>query len=74
MKFRVIDNKTNLDWYAGTDLSKEDWVSKELCYTDIEGFAIEEDGTLVLLDECGKYVYPPEGRFTIHWIMDTDIL
>jgi len=71
MKFKVIDNKTNLEWYF-SEISKEDWVRKELIWMDLEGFAVEEDGTLVLLDECGRYVYPPEGRFSIHWIMDTD--
>ena len=43
---------------------KEDWANG-LMYCDMEGFAIEEDGTLLLLDECGKHAYCPEGRFKI---------
>ena len=42
----------------------EDW-AKHLCYCDMEGFAIQEDGTLILTDECGKFAYCPEGRFLV---------
>lgn len=46
----------------------EDW-AKGLTYCDMEGFAVMEDGTLLLLDECGSYRYPPEGRFVVRWIV-----
>lgn len=26
---------------------------------DIEGFALQEDGTLLLWDECGRFAYVP---------------
>ena len=62
--FLVIDTQTN----ASADLRKialeEEW-AKDLMYCDMEGFAITEDGYLILLDECGKYAYCPTGRFSI---------
>ena len=63
MKFRVIDRQTG----QPADLEKialEDW-AKRLTYCDMEGFAIAEDDCLLLLDECGKYAYCPEGRFEV---------
>lgn len=62
--FDVVDTKTgeypDLERIALT----EDW-AKHLMYCDMEGFAIEEDGTLLLLDECGRQACCPEGRFEI---------
>jgi hypothetical protein len=51
---------------------REKWANS-LCYSDIDGFAIDEDGNLILLDECGRYCYPPVGRFECrlqenHWL------
>ena len=64
--FTVIDNQTG----KKPDLEKialeEKWAS-ELVYCDMEGFAIEEDGCLLLLDECGQHAYCPEGRFTVQF-------
>lgn len=40
---------------------------KNLIYCDMEGFAIQEDGSLILMDECGKYEYCPIGRFEVKW-------
>lgn len=64
MKFRVIDRKTG----KAPDLEKialeEEW-AKGLIYCDMEGFAVCEDGVLMLLDECGSFRYCPEGRFRI---------
>lgn len=62
--FDVIDTKTGEYPDLWEIALKEDW-AKHLIYCDMEGFAIEEDGTLLLLDECGKHAYCPEGRFTI---------
>ena len=51
MKFDVIDPKTgkypDLEHIALT----EDW-AKGLMYCDMEGFCINEDGNLLLMDEC----------------------
>lgn len=67
--FSVIDNKTGKEADLYKIALKEKW-AKGLMYCDMEGFAIEEDGTLILLDECGRHTYCPEGRFTI--IMDEE--
>ncbi len=64
MTFSVIDNKTGKIADVEDIALKEEW-AKELIYCDMEGFAIEEDGSLVLLDECGGVAYCPDGRFTI---------
>ena len=31
----------------------------------MEGFAITQEGMLILLDECGKYTYCPDNRFKV---------
>jgi len=62
--FDVIDTKTGEYPDLWEIALKEDWADG-LMYCDMEGFAIEEDGTLLLLDECGKHAYCPEGRFKI---------
>lgn len=56
MKFKVIDNKTGKEADPYEIALHEDW-AKGLCYCDMEGFAITEDGSLVLMDECGHVVY-----------------
>ena len=33
----------------------------------MEGFAMFEDGSLVLLDECGNWRCPPADRFVVKW-------
>lgn len=66
MKFTVIDKLTGKEAVPETIALKEPW-AKNLIYCDMEGFAIEEDGTLILLDECGRFEYCPEGRFEIRW-------
>lgn len=64
--FTIIDTKTGEYPDLWEIATSEDW-AKGLMYCDMEGFAIEEDGTLILLDECGKHRYCPEGRFEIVW-------
>lgn len=62
--FIVIDNQTGkLPDIEGIALHEE-WAN-DLCYCDLEGFAVLDDGRLVLLDECGRFAYCPEGRFTV---------
>ena len=63
MRFKVIDNNTGKEADICEIALKEDW-AKDLIYCDMQGFAILDDGNLVLLDECGKYVYCPNGRFS----------
>lgn len=64
IEFTVIDNKTGEYPDLWEIALKEDW-AKHLMYCDMEGFAITEDGTLILLDECGGVAYCPEDRFTV---------
>lgn len=64
LEFDVVDTKTGQypDWehIART----EDWADG-LVYCDIDGIAILEDGSLILLDECGNCVPCPRDRFEI---------
>ena len=57
MNFQVFDKKTmkevNIDGF--TDLAR----NNNLMEFDIEGFALQEDGTLLLCDECGRFAYVP---------------
>lgn len=64
IKFSVIDNKTGEYPDLYNIALKEDW-AKGLLYCDMEGFSINEDGQLILSDECGKFVYCPSERFSI---------
>ncbi|MBO7211081.1 MAG: hypothetical protein J6V44_08815 [Methanobrevibacter sp.] len=64
MKFRVIDKLTGKEADAYEIALHEEW-AKELCYCDMDGFAILEDGTLLLVDECGKFEYCDTDRFEI---------
>lgn len=64
--FRVIDTKTKEEADTYEIALKEEW-AKGLCYCDIDMFVIGEDGTLMLIDDCGKCAYCPEGRFEVEW-------
>lgn len=67
MKFTVLRNGQPV---SADDLEKialhEPW-ARHLVYCDMDCFAILEDGTLVLLDECGNYACPPPDEFTVRW-------
>lgn len=62
--FTVIDNNTGKQADKVEIALNEEWAC-DLMYCDMDGFAILEDGSLILIDECGKYAYCPEGRFTV---------
>lgn len=64
--FIVIDNKTGEEADIYDIALHEDW-AKHLCYCDMEGWAIEEDGTLLLVDECGRFEYADRERFKVKW-------
>lgn len=64
MTFKVIDKKTGKEADEYEIALKEDW-AKELMYCDMEGFALLQDGTLILVDECGRFEYCPADRFKI---------
>ena len=70
MKFTVIDPKTNK--YPDLDeVSKEGWASGLIGRLD--GFAIDEDGDLMLMDRCGEYRCPPVDRFLVEALDTTPI-
>ena len=62
--FCVFDKNKNKEADCYKIALKEDW-AKCLCYCDMEGFAITQDGMLILLDECGRYTYCPDNRFKV---------
>lgn len=62
--FKVIDRKTMSEANAEKIALTEAW-AQELVYCDMDGFAICEDGSLLLIDECGNYEYCPPGRFIV---------
>ena len=62
--FYVFDKKKNKEADCYKIALKEDW-AKCLCYCDMDGFAITQDGMLILLDECGEYAYCPDNRFKV---------
>lgn len=64
--FTVIDVKTGEYPDLWEIALNEEW-ARSLMYCDMEGFAIQEDGTLLLMDECGKFTYCPSDRFKIIW-------
>ena len=64
LPFVVVDKKTKKEADCYKIARKEDW-AKCLCYCDMEGFAITQEGMLILLDECGKYTYCPDNRFKV---------
>ena len=64
--FKVFDNNTNKEADPSDIVLHEEW-AKNLIYCDMEGFALLEDGTLILLDECGNFVYCSPERFEVRW-------
>ena len=64
--FTVIDTKTGEEADEYEIALHEDW-AKHLCYCDMEGWAIENDGTLLLVDECGRFAYADRERFKVVW-------
>jgi len=64
MFFSVKDKKTGKYPDLYKIAKNEEW-AKNLIYCDMEGFALGEDGSLLLLDECGNVAYCPADRFEI---------
>ena len=62
--FYVFDKKTEKEADVYEIALNEDW-AKHLMYCDMDGFAIDQDGTLILIDECGQLAYCPSDRFEI---------
>ena len=57
MRFQVLDKNTM------KEVSLDDFVeladNAGLMAFDLDGFALHEDGTLILCDECGRFTYVP---------------
>lgn len=66
IRFTVFDKKTHKEADPYEIALHEEW-AKELCYCDMVGFAIGQDGTLFLVDECGRYEFCDPERFIIRW-------
>ena len=64
MSFQVLDTKTMKE--VSLDDFTELAINNDLMEFDIEGFALQEDGTLLLCDECGRFAYVPrEEKYVI---------
>ena len=64
MTFNVIDKNTGVYPDVQKIALEENW-AHNLVHCDIQGFAITEDGGLVLMDECGNVSSCPFDRFDI---------
>ena len=64
--FTVIDRQTGEYPEVENIALHEEW-AKGLIYCDISGFAIDEDGNLMLIDDCDNIAYCPENRFEVIW-------
>jgi len=64
--FTVIDKHTG-EYPDLRSIARRCKWAKHLIYCDMEGFALTEDGTLILMDECGGIAYCPPDRFKIVW-------
>lgn len=62
--FKVIDIKTGEEPDVEKICLAEKWANS-LMYCDIEGFALTENGSLILADECGRFEYCPPNRFKV---------
>ena len=64
--FTVIDKKTGKEADIERIALREKWAAG-LIYCDMEGWAIEQDGSLILMDECGNWVCADRERFKVVW-------
>lgn len=60
--FRVIDTKTGKEADTYEIALHEGW-AKHLC--DIDGWAISDCGSLMLIDVCGSFAYADRERFKV---------
>lgn len=62
--FYVIDKQQGKEANEYQIALKEEW-AKDLMFCDMDGFAIKQDGSLILIDECGNFKYCVPDRFEI---------
>lgn len=67
MTFKVINKKTGKEpIFDRNHLFKEKWFKQSnLIWCDISGWAIDEYGYLLLIDDCNNIAYPPDGRYSV---------
>jgi hypothetical protein len=66
-EFKVIDPRTGKEpIFDHNHVFKEKWFkNSSLIYCDISGWAIDEYGYLMLVDDCDNIAYPPSDRFKV---------
>ena len=64
--FHVIDKITGKEADLYEIALNEEW-ALGLIYCDMEGFAILENGLLILADECGNFRYCNNDRYEVVW-------
>ena len=64
--FTVIDRKTGKEADEYNIALCEEW-AQGLVYCDMDGFALLQNGTLLLCDECGNAVACDPERFEVVW-------
>jgi hypothetical protein len=67
--FKVVwaDSKLEVSHLQLREIALNQKWAQGLLYCDIDGFAVDKDGVLMLCDDCGVVRYPPEGLFEIIW-------
>lgn len=66
MEFQVFDRLTGKEADLEVIARNEFW-AQGLISCDMTGFFIGEDGSLILADECGHYVFCDRERFEIRF-------
>lgn len=70
MIYEIIDTRTG-ERAKAYELVQEPWAEKTHgC--DWPAFAIDEDGEVMLTDDCGNYDMVPEGRVEIRLVVDRE--
>lgn len=71
MLFVVLDNETGKEPDLEA-IAKEEWAKQQgMDPIDMNGFAIDADGDLMLLNDHSDIAFCPEGRFTVEWLTRT---
>jgi len=70
MKFTVIDKQTGKKPNLKQIAIREAW-AQNLLSMDMDGFMVDQDGGLYLVDDCNNMVSCPEGRFQVEWNDET---
>ena len=66
MRYRLIITDKQTGEYPETEIIalREGW-ARHLSNCDITGFALDEEGHLLLIDGCDNIAYCPEDRFDV---------